>query len=359
MFATTPSADSMLAMPVFSSKSLAALPTGDANTSSDASTRAGSPGSSSSSSEEISGPSSPQKSTRQSGDLARRRGRSKLMLSELVMDLEVIASKSSPVLAAESAKATNCAPCTMQMMSFSPVKRTAGNAAAGTCSPPHTRPVEMVAAASTINFGDFDDAVQFSPADATLTNQTVGLSMMCTSPTKKSVDASQRSSPCVSGLGAAAAGGDASQRKPIGSPNGLGAAAAGDASQRKPIGSLSLGVAVIGADASQRSPPAYSAEQMFTYTVPPPVPKNSMAASPSTSPQGITGTCPAQCGSPCVAPMTDASQRSPAGNTLASVPSQSCNEALKFWLTGGSGPLMNDLDLAERLVAAAPDSYED
>jgi len=375
MFATTPSANSMQAMPMFTSKeprlttslgvSLDLLPQGEAISDSAASTCPGSPGSSSSSSEEVSvGSTLLQKQSTKSDDsgaLARRRGRSVLMLNELVMDLEILAARGSPsvdsMLALASESATMCTPSTMQMMSFSPLKSAAGSGVPGMCLLKTTQQPETAAVVGAPNIGD---APQLTAAGIPLANQVVEQSMMCTSPVKRSVDASQRSPPCASRLGAAAAG--------------------GDASQRNPIGRLSLGVAVIGGDASQRTPPHCTncVAEHINYTSPASMsmqqnsigtsilPNPSDAAWPhagSGNSQGITGTCPAvqSPDSSCSSTMQDASQRNPAGSAATNLAIDVCSEALKSWLSGASGEgfSASDVDLAERLRAAAPDSYED
>jgi len=199
------------------------------------------------------------------------------------------------------------------------------------------------------------------------TNQVAAQGMMRTSPMQKSTDASQRSTAGASRLGGAAVGGDASQRSPLCANPLAGAAVMGDASHRKAIGKVSLGVAVLGGDASQRSPPG------CPNTVrPTPVQRNCIAFCDEVMPlqprdapgmnssngkaQVITGTSPAASSSCAV---HDASHRSPTNGSSLVVDGYS--DALKFWLAGASsnGSLESGIDLAERLRAAAPQSYED
>jgi hypothetical protein len=80
------------------------------------------------------------------------------------------------------------------------------------------------------------------------------------------------------------------------------------------------------------------------------------------SPLGNKGMClSAPSPKPLQAPiMQDASERKPGVQVHANASSHSGN-ALKFWLSGvgGEKPSLCDQDLAERLRAAAPESYED
>jgi len=328
MFATTPNGYSKQALPVFSSKvplatALGALFPGKGCLASPASTRSASPGCSSSSSEEVVGAALQEQSV-DHGDcskLACRRGRSVLMLNELVMDLEVLPCKggssdgSPSSLETDSGYAARCTPFTQQMMSFSPM--------------PHSTPMITPSA-----------------------NQVAEHSMMRTTPMMRSMDASQRSPPCARGLAL-----------------GLGAAAAGgDASNRNPIAKISLGIAVIGGDASQRSPPG-CVDLSQIRPVPSPMQQNyagsstvdlGMPSSPMPNPSNgtITGTSPASHGSPT---KHDASQRSPAGWVPTKPTFENCNDAIKAWLVGvnGNASLVSAVDLVEQLYAAAPEIYED
>jgi len=174
---------------------------------------------------------------------------------------------------------------------------------------------------------------QATPAKGTLANQVVEHSMMRTSPVR--IDASQRSAPVR--LGGAAAGGDASQRQAPCAKGFHAGAPGGDASKRTPAaGRVSLGVAVIGGDASQRSPPAsmnHKAESDYAHQC---CPSNQFQ-------QGVVSTCPGSTGSPAV--------------NFA----DGCNDALKSWLSGSccdSSP-QSSAELAQMLLAAQPESYED
>jgi len=211
-------------------------------------------------------------------------------------------------------------------------------------------------------------------------------------------------------LGVAVIGGDASQRsppsslsdvpetkftRPLSTTNSVqhtspttqmtDDSVSGDASQRVPMGGrVSLGVAVIGGDASQRSPPSSLSHAPGTTFASPCSTTNSVQHTSPTSqmtddsivkqaynascsnansiPQGITSTCPAvsapdssRSSSP-----KDASQRSP-GSVPTDLKVGGCSDALKSWLSGanGKGSQRNGVALAERLRAAAPESYED
>lgn len=218
---------------------------------------------------------------------------------------------------------------------------------------------------------------QVGAVAAALTNQVAEHGMMRTSPMKRSTDASQRGSACATRLGGAAAGGDASQRSPV-CANPLGEAAAlGDASRRKMVGKVSLGVAVIGGDASQRSPPGCPSGMRLPASTPvqrnciafcdeviPLKPRDASRPNPSSGKsQGITGTSPTASSSDSsrCSSVHDASQRSPAGSTLPNFAVDGRSDALKSWLAGArsnSSP-ESGIDLAERLRAAAPQSYED
>jgi hypothetical protein len=181
---------------------------------------------------------------------------------------------------------------------------------------------------------------------------------MRTVPTQRATDASQRSPAGGSRLGAASAGGDASQRNPIG-----------------PIGKVSLGTAVIGGDASQRSPPGLSnrnGELSFGFArlccSPTQVAQNSRASWMIDRSQSLKP-CEAQSGSlpesTCAsftavstAPLSTTQDAHQGHQNLAA---DGCSDALKSWLSGADGTSFSasDMLLAERLRAAAPESYED
>jgi len=234
---------------------------------------------------------------------------------------------------------------------------------------------------------------------------------MGTSPAKKTGDASDRKPVGKVRLGGAAAGGDASQRNPTGRMSLGVAVLGGDASQRSPPGCTNL----VGAtpknqllchmkadaserssvvsrvptgtaqhsqqtcgqagDASQRSPQtcgqAGDASQRSPQTV-------GLAATlqrngyilpvPTTStqsiPTGIASTQPSTSSpvsSSCSSPSQDASQRTPTKGADFNPTADTAHVALKSWLLGAGATdvQMNDSDLAERLRAAAPQSYED
>jgi hypothetical protein len=311
-------------------QSVAAVGTAPGKTSqgSVASTRATSPSSSIASSEEVS-------ASNDSGELARRRGHKVLCLTELIVDEDAdggspSANSSTSSSDAASVNSTRCAPYTPQMMSFSPPTST-GNA----------KPRALPA----IN------EIPPIPAMGVVTNQVAERSMMRTSPVR--IDASQRSAPVR--LGGAAAGGDASQRKAPCAKGFHAGATGGDASKRTPAaGRVSLGTAVIGGDASQRSPPAcmnHKAECDYARR-----------CSPSNQfQQGFISTCPVSSGdSSCPCSAQDASQRAPAGSPAVNL-GDGCNDALKSWLSGSccdSSP-QSSAELAQMLLAAQPESYED
>jgi len=256
-----------------------------------------------------------------SGALARRRGRNVLMLNELVTDLEPCrGSPTSDSSGMSSENTTRYTASVPQVMSF----------------------VQPIAGGSGVT----QVSIQAG------TNQVADQNMMRTSPASTSGDASQRIPACTSRLGAAAAG--------------------GDASQRQPVGRVSLGVAHIGGDASQRSPPGgergFGSTRPRTVIAQPHAIPNPVAdlASPlrhcgdqcwSVSNgilRGITGTSPAVSSPDSSTSIRyDASQRSPTKAFDAS------RETIKSWLSGTNGFLVSDIDLAERLHAAAPESYED
>jgi len=203
---------------------------------------------------------------------------------------------------------------------------------------------EVVVVASAMSVGD---------TSVSRANQVADHSMMRTSPMERLSDASQRTVPCASRLGAALVG--------------------GDASQRKPIGAVSVDVTIVSADASQGSPHTFG--QITSMQ------EQALLGSPT----GITGTCPvaANPGSVHSSAMPDASQRSPkpiteicpvvvhampdasrrstdAGVATQMIADPNCN-VLKSWLSGTSmyDSSVSDSELAELLRAAAPESYED
>lgn len=358
------------------------LPPAKASHSSNSSTRATSPSSSVTSSDEMRKQSATGGSD--AGALARRRGRSVLMLSELVVDFDVEKTGRSPsddsslgAAGGNSSRCTNstrCTPCTPQMMSFSPQKGKGRSSHAGSTK----MASETLSTSST-------PASELSPA--ALANQVARAGVMCTSPMQRSTDASQRSPAIASGLGGAAAG--------------------GDASRRQPVGRMSLGVAVIGGDASQRSPPGSTVPPRmpdFTTvsdashrsppgsTVPPRMPESSIARMskppmprPPATPQNsawnvvLKATCPASAPDasqrrpagnvhqdasqriPAGSVKEDSSKRSPTGNMGTTMTVDSCSHVLQSLLSGpcGDGSAISGNDLAERLRAAAPESYED
>jgi hypothetical protein len=177
-------------------------------------------------------------------------------------------------------------------------------------------------------------------------NQMVENTMMRTTPVR--TDASQRSAPFASRrplTGVAAAGGDASQRKAPSTQGSHAASAGHDASQRTPAGRVSLGVAVIGGDASQRSPPGCI--------------KTVIDCDPTR--RCFTSTCPVSPQDACCTTLPDASQRIPAGSTATNVSADCGNDALKSWLLASfcnSSPQSSE-ELAQKLLAALPESYED
>lgn len=80
--------------------------------------------------------------------------------------------------------------------------------------------------------------------------------------------------------------------------------------------------------------------------------------------QGITSTCPTAStpDSSRSSLVKDASQRDPVGGVPTVLKADDdCNDALKSWLSGanGNGTSEDTIDLADRLRAAAPESYED
>lgn len=296
------------------------------------------------------------------GALARRRGRNVLMLNELVLDLEVVqpcrGSPSAEMISSLgmlAGGAARCTPCTQQLTSFTSPNVTLGftppNATLGSLQQGTKSCEGMLATGAPAVFNTH----QQSLAADSLANQKAAQSMWRTSPSKISSDASQRKPACGGRLGGAAA-------------------ASGDASQRNPLGRVSLGVAVIGGDASQRSPPgcsnkvgesgfgsARAAPMMMQQTpLQRPVLDHGILSS---IPHGITGTQPnvSSPASSCSSTSQDASQRTPAGHSMASMGTGASNETLKSWLagTGASGLQISDSDLAEALRAAAPETYED
>lgn len=298
---------------------------GKASHSSVASTRTTSPSSASSSSEEAV----------DSGALARRRGCKMLCLTELIADGDAEggspsgnSSTSSLDTTTASTNSTRCTPFTPHMMSFSPMPRHGADSAARAL-PVITEP-------------------KVTP------NQVAEQSMMLrTTPAR--TDASQRTPPFASRLGGAAAGGDASQRR---APcvNGSPAVSAGrDASQRTPAGRVSLGVAVIGGDASQRSPPGCikSAPECDAS-------RRCFPAKPFQ--HDFVSTCPAVSKDTfCTPTAQDKMQRNSAGSMATNVPADCSNDVLKSWLVASfcdSSP-QSSAELAQKLLAALPESYED
>lgn len=286
-----------------------------------ASTRASSPSCSTASSEEV--------AALDAGALARRRGRNVLMLSELVVEGDI----SSP---------------------------------AGTCM-----------AQRAMAF-DISVLPEFPNLSAIERNCVAEHRLLRTSPMQPAVDASGVCSTAAR-LGGAAAGGDASQRSPMRASQLSGPPAVGDASQRNRIGSLSLGVAMLHSDASQRSPVAC----MGGTPLPTPkpvqcrcegswiagniIPLNPCDSSWSNAKFGslqvLMGTCPLA-RSPDLSHSSnrDASQRTPGGSVPTLVTAaHGCSGSLKSWLSGASSVNSSESgsDLAERLRAAAPETYED
>jgi hypothetical protein len=194
-------------------------------------------------------------------------------------------------------------------------------------------------------------------------------------PLLKPSDASQRTFAPASRVGAGAACGDASQRSPACHGRFGESVAGGDASQRNSVGRVSLGVASVKGDASQRSPPGCtnrSDEYFFAHLSPISTAaqqdyaaraKRDPTLQPNTHPQVITGTCPLPDVSSQGSSRGDASQRSlgagAPGNSTVAVPGSS--DALKSWLSGASGSIapVDDSVLAEQLLAAVPESYDD
>lgn len=316
----------------------------DSSHSSVASTRATSPSSSTVSSEDA------------PGALARRRGRSVLMLNELVIDLEPVKGPGeSPAdsissLGASSGNSTRCTACTPHMMAFSPSTSMGGSSRAQGTTPSHlsfSPPARM-------------GSSRLAPGSA-LANQVAEPTMMRTSPLQRAGDASQRSAACQSRCG----GGDASQRSPNCASQLGGVAAGGDASRRTPIGRVTLGVATIGGDASRRSPPG-CASHMANRMLPPRLPSqgcdvsrsnSNSRATPSMTSTSFAALVKDSSRSPS---MQDASQRNPDGSARVKLTFDGDSDALKSWLAGASSSSPESrIDLAERLQAAAPESYED
>jgi len=284
-----------------------------------ASTRAPSPSSSTASLEDAAD---------DSGVLARRRGCKMLCLTELIVECDHDggspsgkSSTSSLDTTTASGNSTRCTPFTPYMMSFSPLPRNTAMDGAVSALPDTSEP----------------QATQTMGAPA---NQVAEHSVMRTSPVRH--DASQRR------FSGAAVRGDASQRRAP-CTTGIHCAAAGlDASQRIPAsGRVSLGVAIIGGDASQRSPPGCI-----------------KSVGECDAQHCFVSTCPVLPRDPshCVSPAHDASNRllvvsPPAANLSA----DKCNDMLKSWLLGSfcdSSPQSSE-ELAQKLLAAVPESYED
>jgi len=160
------------------------------------------------------------------GDLARRRGRSVLMLSELVIDhgSEGMpegspSEESTSSLLVTQGHSSTCTPANAQFMGFSPPMSIVGNG--------------------------------YAPASCAVASQVVDQSMMRTVPVQRSIDASQRSQVPSSRTTIAAAGADASQR----TPGCAASATGGHTSQHNAARKVSFDAAALGGDASQRSPP--------------------------------------------------------------------------------------------------------
>jgi len=237
MFSTSPAAQSThpMAFGDFAVESPSAMLLGmlqrsKSSNASVASTRATSPSSSSgdaASSEDASAAlyrKQPEPPTSDIDNLARRRGRSVLALSELVIDHGLEGSpseESTSSMRMARGYASVCTPCTPNMMGFSPPTGIAGNGLA--------------------------------PVTGVCTNQMPDNTMMSTMPMQKSMDASQRSQAADSRSTGPldAAGRDASQRIPCCVASATGANVAHPSS----VGKVSLGGAAVGGDASQRSPP--------------------------------------------------------------------------------------------------------
>jgi hypothetical protein len=303
-----------------------------------ASTRASSPSSSAGSSEDpVAQAKQPVNGGIDSGVLARRRGRSVLMLSELVLDSDVEGmpgGSPSDESLSSLARGSRCVPCTPQMMSYSPPTSTGGS------------------------------NLSFSPPSSTAASSGAGACM------------AQRSMapeiPLLPGRHVVAPGGDASQRSPA--PTAGPSAAGGDASHRISVGRISLGVATIKGDASQRSPPGCASRMAgcsFAQlcTVPTPMQQNSFASavtfqnSSIGNTQRIMGTSPDASNQDSVSSFSrrDASERGPSGSVLETLTVNGCNDVVRSWLTGASsnGIPVNDTAIAEQLLAAVPESYED
>mmetsp|Transcript_42343 Transcript_42343/g.75884 ORF Transcript_42343/g.75884 Transcript_42343/m.75884 type:complete len:297 (-) Transcript_42343:248-1138(-) len=243
----------------------------------------------------------------ESGDqstLAERRGRSVLKLSELVVDFDTENHRSTPSTTSASSlgmttckTSTRCTPSTPQFMSFSPPSKTLDGTVTGkSVAEQSSEPMFATRAA---------DSPQFSYAP--------DHGMTCKGNSQKPVDASQRT-PARNRLRAlTCAGGDASQRTPA---------------PRK----VSLGYAVAGGDAARRSP-------------------GSKAENVRKSPKIALNSCES----------ADVSHNGMGGQTSGRMQSDSRSDELKSWLSGVNckGAKVSDAYLAQQLLAAVPDSYED
>lgn len=353
-----------------------------------------------------------------SGALAQRRGRSVLMLSELVIDFDSEGppggspseeSSSSSLGVACGGSSSRCTPCTPQMVAFSPPTSALGSTLAGL----HTTQRHLISEIAGIpNAFIAPDVAQMGVAPCAPTSQMVDC-VMGTALLQMSADASQRRQASAGRLGGAAAGGDASQRSPVPAAAWFsGAGLPSDASQRNSTGRVSLGVAAFGGDASQRSPPGCATRtaecsfvpmqqsatrpdashrdplcsspvrdvsernavgsilQGITGTSPGATSQDSSRAalvgdasqrhSAGSVPQAISVTCPGSA-SPDASRFSETSQRSSAGSALTNLAVEGSSDAVKSWLSGSSssGLPVNDIVIAQQLRAAIPESYED
>lgn len=255
-------------------------------------------------------------------------------MSELVVGLEQIQTCwGSPSADSACTGTTRCTPCTAQMMSFSPPS-VPGSIKAEKSLAQRPLPCEAAATAAM----PMADAPQ-SPAVGLLLNQL----------TKQNMTGAFGTSPATK-----RANGDASQRNP---KFRLGAAViGGDASQRSSPGCKNLGAGLgLGYPSQRNHIPSPLADAGIHLNVH----DTSRLVSNSGTFEGITGTCPAVA-SP-ASGMQDASHRSLLKSEPASLAVDVHNEALKAWLSGSSvetSPLCGN-ELAEKLRAAVPESYED
>lgn len=421
MFATVPGSQAMPAVPTPNATTPPAAvllglccATGENGLGDDPSTRATSP--SSSTGDDAGSHTVASSADVDSGALAQRRGRSVLMLSELVVDFDSEGppggspseeSSSSSLGVACGANSSRCTPCTPQMVAFSPPTGALGSAPSGI----HITQRHLISEIASIPNG-FIACDVAGVAPCAPTSQTAD-SVMGTALMQMSSDASQRRQACAGRLGGAAAGGDASQRNPVRVTAWFsGASLPSDASQRNSAGRVSLGVAAFGGDASQRSPPGCAtrtAECSFvpiqqSTSRPDALHRDPLCSSPVRDAsernavgsilQGITGTSPGatshdsshgisvgdasqrySAGGVALAVsvtcsgssgqdvkhLSEASQRSAAGSVLTNLAVDGRSDAIKSWLSGSSsdGLPVNDIVLAQQLRAAIPESYED